>query len=109
MQELFVRFLEKPSLEKFLEIRKNIIQSDRYFPYSKEISDMSNCLEEKEYATAREIFLNTFPNLLLCPSAHLMLSYVYKGQGNEKLAEFEEHVMLLLVHFIMQTGDGTES
>jgi Domain of unknown function (DUF4919) len=108
MQEMFFSLLEEPSSDKFLEIRKNISESKKYSPYSLEIYDIKKCLENDSYQSAIDKYHSTFPNLLLSPGAHLMQSYAYRAMKNEEMAEFEKRIAFLLMHFIMETGDGTK-
>lgn len=108
MRELFFSFVEEPSIKKYLEIRNKISESEQYSPYSIEIHDIKKCLAEGVYQNAISVFQSTFPNLLLSPGTHLMLSSAYKAMKNEKMAEFEKHIAYLLMDYIMKTGDGTE-
>ena len=107
MHEMLFRLLEEPSSDKFLEIRKIISESEWYSPYSTELYDINKCLMKEAYQDAIEKYHSTFPNLLLNPGVHFMLSYAYQGLGNEEMANFEKGVASFLMSFIMETGDGT--
>ena len=108
MQELFFRLLEEPSSDKFLEIREKISKSEGYSPYSTELFEINMCLTKKAYQDAIEKYHSTFPNLLLNPGVHFMLSCAYQGLGNHKMANFEKDIASFLMSFIMETGDGTK-
>jgi Domain of unknown function (DUF4919) len=108
MQEMFFKLLEEQSSDKFLEIRKKISESEGYSPYSTELNDIRQCLMKKAYQRAINAYHSTFPNLLLSPIVHAMLSNAYQALKNDKMANLEKQVASLLVSFIMGTGNGTK-
>ena len=63
---------------------------------------------KKAYQSAIDTYHSTFPNLLLNPGAHIMLSHAYRALNNEKMADFEKQVASFLVSFILETGNGTK-
>jgi hypothetical protein len=54
------------------------------------------------------LFGQTFPSLLLSPSAHMALSKAHNSMGQENNAAFEKALARQLVRSILATGKGTK-
>lgn len=104
---LFESLYKEPSLDKFLHLRKSLVSSNKYSPYSTEINDMDACVNCGDAQGAIGIFRNTLPNLLISPSAHLILSIAYKALEDKEMSKFEKHMWSFLIGAIMETGKGT--
>ena len=104
---LFESLLEEPSIDKFLHMRKSLVSSKNYCPYSTEINDMDTCVNTGDAQGAIDLFRSTLPNLLISPSAHFVLSAAYECLGNKEQTDFEKHMWSFLVGAILETGKGT--
>jgi hypothetical protein len=107
IHSLFDSLLEEPSIDKFLHLRKFLVNFENYSPYSRELDDMKKCVATGDAQGAIDLFRNTFPNLLISPAAHLTLSATYECLGNKELTDLEKRVGFFLIGAIMKTGDGT--
>lgn len=108
MQELFVAFLQNPTLESFRAIRDMVVNHPNYDGYSQDLHDMENALEQKRFADVKNAFAQAQPNLLLSPGAHLLLSLALREEGNTQNSELERFICFRCIEGIQSTGDGTQ-
>jgi hypothetical protein len=108
VKEVFLEYLEKPSTEGFQSLRQQVAASDRYAPYSNELDVLAAALGAGHPQAAIDLFWRSFPNLLLSPLAHLMLSQAYLGLKKENEAEGEKAMGHLILKSILATGKGTK-
>ena len=108
VRENFLEFLKKPSTEGFLSLRQQVAASDRYAPYSNELDMLAAALGAGHPQAAIDLFWRSFPNLLLSPLAHLMLSQAYLDLKKENEAEGEKAMGRLILKSILATGKGTK-
>jgi hypothetical protein len=108
VKENFLEFLKKPSTEGFQGLRQQVAASDRYAPYSNELDMLMAALCAGEPQAAIDLFWRSFPNLLLSPLAHLMLSQAYLDLKRENEAEGEKAMGRLILKSILATGKGTK-
>ena len=107
LQSLFDSLLQERSLDKFLQLRKSLVDSKYYDPYSTEIQDMQTCVKAGDVQGIIDVFKGTYPNLLISPTAHFILGAAYKRLGNRQMAEYEKWAGTLILRCIVETGDGT--
>jgi hypothetical protein len=108
VRENFLAFLNKPSTEGFQSLRQQVAASDRYAPYSNEPDMLMAALCAGEPQAAIDLFWRSFPNLLLSPLAHFILSQAYLGLKREDEAEGEKAMGRLILKSILSTGKGTK-
>ena len=108
VKETFLEYLKKPSTEGFQSLRQQVAASDRYAPYSNELDVLAAALGAGHPQAAIDLFWRSFPNLLLSPLAHLMLSQAYLGLKKENEAEAEKAMGHLILKSILATGKGTK-
>jgi hypothetical protein len=108
VKENFLAFLNKPSVDGFEILRQQVAASDRYAPYSNELEMLVAALGAGHPQAAIDLFWRSFPNLLLSPLAHLMLSQAYLDLKREDEAEGEKAMGRLILKSILSTGKGTK-
>jgi hypothetical protein len=108
VKENFLSFLNNPSVDGFEILRQQVAASDRYAPYSNELDVLAAALGAGHPQAAIDLFWRSFPNLLLSPLAHLMLSQAYLGLKKENEAEGEKAMGHLILKSILATGKGTK-
>ena len=108
VKETFLEYLKKPSVELFLAVRQKVAASDRYAPYSNELDMLMAALCAGEPQAAIALFWRSFPNLLLSPLAHFILSQAYLDLKREGEAEGEKAMGRLILKSILSTGRGTK-
>ncbi|MCU0613453.1 MAG: hypothetical protein MUD09_00055 [Desulfobacterales bacterium] len=108
VRENFLKFLKKPTPEGFKSLRQQVAASDRYAPYSNEPDMLMAALCAGEPQAAIDLFWRSFPNLLLSPLAHFILSQAYLGLKREDEAEGEKAMGRLIMKSILATGKGTK-
>ena len=82
--------------------------SDRYAPYSNELDMLVAALGAGHPQAVIDLFWRSFPNLLLSPLAHFMLSQAYLDLKRENEAEGEKAMGRLIMKSILATGKGTK-
>jgi hypothetical protein len=107
MTDLFIKFLQSPNRETFLSVRDSVAGSEKYCPYSNEISSIAKLLGEAQYEEAHTQIGNAMPNLLLSPSIHLYSAIVADRRGDAEGAKMERFIAYCCVQGIMATGDGS--
>jgi hypothetical protein len=108
VRENFLEYLKGPSPEGFQSLRQQVAASDRYAPYSNELDVLAAALGAGRPQAAIDLFWRSFPNLLLSPLAHLMLSQAYLDLKKENEAEGEKAMGRLIMKSILATGKGTK-
>jgi hypothetical protein len=108
VRENFLEYLKKPSTEGFQGLRQQVAASDLYAPYSNELDMLAAALGAGHPQAAIDLFWRSFPNLLLSPLAHLMLSQAYLDLKKEDEAEGEKAMGRLIIKSILATGKGTK-
>jgi hypothetical protein len=108
VKETFLEYLKKPSVEIFLAVRQKVAESDSYAPYSNELDVLVAALGAGHPQAAIDLFWRSFPNLLLSPLAHLILSQAYQDLKRENEAEGEKAMGRLIMKSILATGKGTK-
>ena len=108
VRENFLEFLKKPSTEDFQSLRQQVAASDRYAPYSNELDILVAALGAGHPQAAIDLFWRSFPNLLLSPLAHFILSQAYQDLKRENEAEGEKAMGRLILKSILATGKGTK-
>jgi hypothetical protein len=108
VKENFLEFLKKPSTEGFQALRQQVAASDRYAPYSNELEMLMAALSAGEPQAVIDLFWRSFPNLLLSPLAHMMLSQAYLDLKRKDEAEGEKAIGHLILKSILTAGKGTK-
>ena len=108
LTRLFAAFVENPDRESYLAVRGQLVQSPAYRPYSDEMDNANQLLEEGRFPEAVLTLRAAMPNLLLSPSAHQMLAYSYAKMEDEEAAAAETKAAMACLRGIQSTGDGTE-
>jgi len=100
-------FAGAPSLETFEALRRELIKSPAYAPYSGDLRKLENLFQQKRHQEVIQAFQRSLPNLLLSPRAHLLAGIAHKELGQEQESKAEIMLMQLCLHGIQMTGDGT--
>ena len=108
VKEKFLAFLNKPSGDGFEILRQQVAASERYAPYSNELEMLAAALGAGHPQAAIDLFWRSFPNLLLSPLAHFILSQAYLDLKREDEAEGEKALGRLILKSILATGKGTK-
>jgi hypothetical protein len=108
VRENFLEYLKKPTPEGFQGLRQQVAASDRYAPYSNELDMLVAALGAGHPQAVIDLFWRSFPNLLLSPLAHLILSQTYLYLKREDEAEGEKAMGRLIMKSILATGKGTK-
>jgi hypothetical protein len=107
--ELFWNLLESPSAETYLRVRKKVIESGCYKPYSYELREIDALLAQEKYQEAQNLLQEAMPNLLLSPRAHLFRAWIAEKTGNSEEMQMEREIAGCIARGILSTGDGSAS
>lgn len=106
--EQFLRFLKAPDSESYLAVRAALVSSEHYDPYSDEMETIDEMLSSGKLAEAREMLLESMPNLFLSPRAHMTLSYIAENASDDEGAQMEGFIAATCAKAILATGDGSK-
>ena len=107
MTEKFIKFAEAPDRGSYLEIRAALIDAGGYDPYSQELDRAIDLAEQDKLAEARDIIVQSIWNLLLSPSAHIILAMAAEQAGEAEQAAMERQFAYACLTGILATGDGS--
>lgn len=105
----FMKFLQDPTRENFLRIRSEVVAHEDYQPYSTDLDEASQLLEEEKWAEFIDAGRNMIPNHLLTPRFHMMRSFALHKMGVKEDSEIESVMYACCIQGIFSTGDGTEN
>ena len=105
MYEKVFEFLTDPTKETFLKCRKLVINDPEYDPYSEDIENIQDLLNEGKF---EEVIRYTNVNILLSPRAHIYKYFAYKELGDEKGRNIEMTIAQLIFECLEKTGNGTK-
>lgn len=103
--EKVFEFLADPTKETFLKCRELVITDPEYDPYSEDIENMQNLLNEGKFD---EVIQYVNVNILLSPRAHIYKYFAYKELGEDKGRSIEMTIAQLIFECLERTGDGTK-
>ncbi|CAB5130954.1 hypothetical protein D3OALGB2SA_3629 [Olavius algarvensis associated proteobacterium Delta 3] len=106
---LFRELVQERSKGKFLQLRELIIESGNYTPYAGMIENMERCLIMDGFPQAIDLYNSSWPNCLLSPRAHLLLSRIFNIQGDADQHKSEEALAFTVLDLILKSGDGTKN
>ncbi len=109
MRELFVDFVRSPSRDTYLAVHEELTSLSVYNPYSRELDDVNQLIEQERWSDADAALNSAMPQLILTPRAHLLSAIIAENQGDEHRARMESAIAVACVDGILATGDGTES
>jgi len=107
--DLFNELVHERSKGKFLKLRELIIDSDNYTPYAGLIENMERCLNLNGYTQVLDMYRSSWPNCLLSPRAHLLISRIHDIQGDADQHDAEEGIAYAVLDLILKSGDGTKN
>ncbi|MCC3215404.1 MULTISPECIES: DUF4919 domain-containing protein [Chryseobacterium] len=102
--EKVFEFLADPTKETFLKCRELVINDPEYDPYSEDIENMQDLLNEGKF---EEVIQYVNVNILLSPRAHIYKYFAYKELGEDKGRSIEMTIAQLIFECLEKTGDGT--
>ena len=108
VKDLFATFFADPGRESFERARAALVASTEYDPYSADLDDIGELVEQEKFDEAKTAIAKSERNLLLSPLFHWHATVVADktGQDNEAVAEFKKQQACLTG--ILATGDGSE-
>jgi hypothetical protein len=107
VQDLFIRYLTERNPADFLALRNAQAASPAYEPYNDRLSDVMSLLGEGKFVESRDILREGMLNVLLTPSAHLLLAYALSNLGDAEGEKMEGAAGYILLDGILSTGDGS--
>jgi hypothetical protein len=103
--EKVFEFLANPTKETFLKCRELVINDPEYDPYSEDLENIQNLLNERKF---EEVIQYVNVNILLSPRAHIYKYFAYKELGDEKGRSIEMTIAQIIFECLEKTGDGTK-
>jgi len=107
MDELFSAFLDEPNQAHYLALRRAVVLSDEYDPYSGELDVMEKLLDDQRHEEVLAKGTAIVRTYLLSPRLHHMMRMAAEALGDERRAEAEKAICGLCFKGIIETGDGS--
>lgn len=108
IDEKLAKLVKKPDRETFLALRKEVIASKAFKPYSDEMDQASDLHTDGKTKEARDLLLKSMDNLMLNPRAHTRLSFYHAKLGDAAAAKMEILIADACIKGILSTGEGTK-
>lgn len=105
--DVFKAFFAKPDKENYLRALKATTDLKSYNPYSTDLSDVSELIDDGKFDDARKKLKACMPEFMLSPRAHQFSAKVKKQLGDAKAAKRETELAKKCIDGILSTGDGT--
>ncbi|MCC9604023.1 DUF4919 domain-containing protein [Stieleria sp. JC731] len=109
MKEEFLSLIRSPCRQTYLNARTVLLQSEQFDPYSDEINDIVDVMEDKQWDRAAKMISEASCNLLLSPRAHLLMAKVCEEQGDNERRQFEGMTAAAICEGILATGEGSQA
>lgn len=106
--DVFDQFVQSPSREGYLKLRRELVESSAYRPYSDEIRNAEELFSSGKIKEAQKLIQNSKRNLMLSPRAHQFLGFLHHKMGDEQGAQAEMMIAFACLEGILATGDGSE-
>ncbi len=106
--DVYQTFFAKPGKENYLRANKATTTSKTYNPYSNELNDIRELIDDGKYADARSRLKKCMPEFMLSPQAHQLSSQVEKQLGAAAAAKREAELAKKCIDGILSTGDGSD-
>jgi hypothetical protein len=108
IDDKLARLVKTPDRETFLALRKEVIASKAFKPYSDEMDQANELYEAGKIEAARDLLLKSMDNLMLNPRAHIRLSFYHLKLGDRDASKKEFMIAHACLKGILSTGDGTK-
>ena len=103
----FQLFLESPTRENFIKAQGQVTSARDYEPYSQDLDEVQDLLENKKFAEAQARLKAGQGNLLLSPRAHQYAAMAAEKLGDPEKAKQEKDVAEKCLKGLLSTGDGS--
>jgi hypothetical protein len=104
----FPAFLKDPSGANFLKVHKLVVSHPSYAPYSSELDEIPDLLDESKFKEVKERIGAAKYNLLLSPRAHMFLAAAARGLDDKEAVKQETTISDKCIQGVCATGDGSE-
>ncbi len=103
----FSRFLQNPSKDTYLALRKDIIDRPDFNYLDRGISQLEKLIKEGDHQKVRAFIPQLMPTHLLSPVTHLLIAESAKNAGEEEQAKQEFAMFSACLKAMNETGDGS--
>jgi hypothetical protein len=104
----FPAFLKDPSKANFLKVHKLVVSHPAYAPYSSDLDEAADLIEQGNLKSADDLLREGRVNLLLSPRAYQLARRLSPGPRDPKSAQLASETAKKCLQGIRSTGDGTE-
>lgn len=106
--ERFAQFLAEPSPQGYLDFYSYLVAHPLFDLVSVDYERAEQAFLGEQYEDAAKIIEASWPNFLLMPQAHFLLTGAYKRLGSIERAKRHSEIGKLIITSILATGDGTK-
>jgi len=106
--ERFSAFLARPDFEGYAKFYTYIVRHPKYDPAAVDFDKARDMFFMERYDQVIHTIESAWPNFLLTPQAHYLLTAAHKKLGNEEKAKRHTEIGLAVAKGMMRSGDGTQ-
>ena len=107
MFDMFSEFVDSPTRQTYLALRRALIKHSSYQPYANRLTPLQEKIDAGAWAEMLAIMPTVMPEYLLSPRLHMLASMAHEKLGNEEGAEMERFLWERCIEGIRLTGNGT--
>lgn len=103
----FSRFIERPTLRRYLAVRELIVADTRFDPYAEDLERIQAWFAADDFAAAIDGCEACQPLWCLSPRLHFFRGVSAAELGQRRLADEERSVMQACLQGLVATGEGS--
>jgi hypothetical protein len=108
VKDLLIQYMENPSKESYLRLRRMLLDNNDYNPYSADLYKISELIQRNMFQQALNKIIQSMINLMLSPRAHMFASIAYMKLGQERECQKAKNLYKACLSGILSTGDGSK-
>ncbi|MGE0433427.1 MAG: DUF4919 domain-containing protein [Planctomycetota bacterium] len=108
MFDQFAEFVDEPTRQNFMALRRMLIKHESYRPYSNPLAPLQQAADSEDWEGLLQAVPSAMPGMLLSARLHMLASIAHEKLGHEEDAMMEKMLYQRCLEGIRLTGQGTE-
>jgi hypothetical protein len=109
MQRQFTQFVESPSRENYLAVRRAVLRLTPLPIEAMQLAELLRLLDDGSYQEVADRIELLPPSKALSPRVHFLAAEAADGLGDTAASELERFLFVLCLKGLLATGDGTQA
>jgi len=109
MERCFTRFVESPTRENYLAVRRAVLQRSWLPLTAVDLAEMTRLLDSEAFDEVLRRIELLPPSKALSPRVHYLTAEAAQALGDERTGELERYLFVLCLRGILATGDGSQA